>query len=183
MTFKPYHDPTHLYFITATVLGWYPLFADPEYARLVLDSMDWHRRNQRWHLFAFVLMPTHLHAIIKAGNAYTISRVLQSFGSFTAHGILERMVQRQQLDLLAFFSRRQDHDTSKSHQIWQPIQAKNIESAAFLREKLEYLHNNPIAKKWHLASERAAHVYSSACFYDRVETPVVEVDDVREWVS
>ncbi len=127
-------------------------------------------------------MPNHLQAIIKPRNAYTISKVLQSFGSFIAHSLLEHLIQRQRLDLLAFFSRRQDQDASKTHQIWQPIQAKNIESASFLREKLEYIHNNPVAKQWHLASDRAAYVYSSACFYDCDEMPVVEVDDDREWL-
>jgi hypothetical protein len=47
MTFKPVHDPTHLYFITATVLGWVKLFGKPSYAQIVLDALDWHRRHGR----------------------------------------------------------------------------------------------------------------------------------------
>jgi hypothetical protein len=78
-------------------------------------------------------------------------------------------------------SQRQDRDATKRHQVWQPIQPKNIYSVAFLREKLEYTHNSPVAKHWHLVQERADYAYSSACFYDRGEVPIVEVDDVREW--
>ena len=84
--------------------------------------------------------------------------------------------------LLAFFAHPQDRDVRKKHQIWQPIQAKNIHWRAFLREKLEYIHNNPMAKRWHLAEGRAEYPYSSACFYDEGVTPVVEVDDVRGWL-
>ena len=58
---------------------------------------------------------------------------------------------------------------------------ENIHSPAFLRQKLEYIHNTPLAKHWHLADVRADYRYSSACFYDRDAKPVVEVDDVREW--
>jgi putative transposase len=182
MTFKPHHDPTHLYFITATVLSWKQIFVESAYARLILDSVDWHRRNGRWALYAYVLMPNHLHAIIKPLDNHSISSVLQSFGSFTAHAILARLKSERRHDLLAFFARRQDRDAGKKHQIWQPIQAKNIHSVAFLHEKLEYVHNNPIAKQWRLAEDRADYVYSSACFYDKGLVPIVEVDDIREWL-
>jgi REP element-mobilizing transposase RayT len=183
MTFKPHHDPTHLYFITATVLGWRKLFAQPAYANTVLSSLDWHRKQGRWALYAFVLMPDHLHAIIKPADQRTISDVLQSFGSFTAHSILAQLRSDGRDRLLAFFAQREDRDDRKKHQIWRPIQAKNIHSRAFLHEKLEYIHNNPIAKQWRLTDERAGYPYSSACFYDEGVTPVVEVDDVREWLA
>ena len=182
MPLKPYHDPTHLYFITATVLGWKQLFIEPAYARIVLDSLDWHRRHGRWTLNAYALMPNHLHAIIKPLADQTISSVLQSFGSFTAHAILARLKSEGRYDLLTFFAQRQDRDASKKHQIWQPIQAKNIYSVAFLREKLEYTHNNPVAKQWRLVDNRSDYAYSSACFYDKGLAPIVEVDDVREWL-
>jgi REP element-mobilizing transposase RayT len=181
MAFKPHHDPTHLYFITATVLGWKQLFIWPAYTRIVLDSLDWHRKHGRWALYAYVLMPNHLHAIIKPLGDRSISSVLQSFGSFTAHAILDHLKDEARQDLLTFFAQRQDQDASKKHQIWQPIQAKNIYSIAFLCEKLEYMHNNPVAKGWHLAKERADYAYSSACFYDKGQVPIVEVDDVRGW--
>jgi hypothetical protein len=56
-------------------------------------------------------------------------------------------------------------------------------SPEFLREKLDYIHNNPIAKKWNLAADRAAYTYSSACYYDGGIEPLVPVDDVREWLN
>jgi putative transposase len=182
MTFKPHHDPTHLYFITATILGWKQIFAQPAYAQIVLNSLDWHRRNDHWALYVYVLMPNHLHGIIKPLGEYSISNLLQSFGSFTAHAILARLKREGRHDLLAFFAHREDQDASKKHQIWKPIQPKNIHSTAFLREKVEYVHNNPVAKRWRLVEDRADYVYSSACFYDKGLRPIVEVDDIREWL-
>ncbi|MFC2031241.1 transposase [Chloroflexota bacterium] len=182
MTLKPLHDPSHLFFETATILGWRQLFSNEEYARIVLDALVWHRSNRRWELFAYVLMPNHLHAVIKPLEPQTISTVLQSFGSFTAHAILEQLRSDRQEDLLAFFSQRHQRDTGKGHQIWQPIQAKNVYSAEFLREKVEYTHNNPVADRWRLVETRADYAYSSACYYDRDEMSRVEVDDVREWM-
>ena len=77
---------------------------------------------------------------------------------------------------------RQERDATKAHQVWLPIEARNIYSVEFLRQKVEYTHNNPVAKHWHLVDHRADYAYSSACFYDRGETPVIAVDDVREWM-
>ena len=114
-------------------------------------------------LYAYVLMSNHLHAIVKPGETQTVS-VLQSFGSFVAHKIPDHLKKERCHELLAFFARQQDKDARKQHQIWQPIQAKNVYSVEFLREKLEYTHNNPVAKHWRLVEDRADSAYSRACF-------------------
>jgi REP element-mobilizing transposase RayT len=182
MTFNPHHDPTHLYFVTATVVGWKQLFLERSYANIVLQSWDWHRCHGRWSLFAFVLMPDHAHLIIKPAGDLSISDVLQSFGSYTAHVILDQLQEDGRGDLLAFFAQRQERDAGKDHQIWQPIEAKNVYSVAFLRQKVAYIHNNPVAKRWRLVEDRADYAYSSACFYDRGDPPIIPIDDVGEWM-
>ena len=182
MTFKPYHDPTHLYFVTATVMGWKCIFTEPDYAKIVLDSLDWHRQNDRWSLFAFVVMPNHVHFIIRPLGERTISAVLQSFGSYTAHVILDRLREDGRSELVRFFAQRHDRDFSKGHQVWLPIEAKNVYSTGVLRQKVAYIHNNPVNERWHLAHHRADYAYSSACFYDRRKAPIIEVDDIRDWM-
>jgi len=182
MTFKLYDDPTHLYFATATVLGWKRLFAQPTYAEIVLGSLEYHRRHARWLLFAFVIMPNHAHFVIQPCADYTISEVVQSFGSFTAHAILHRLREEGRAELLEFFAERADSDAGKRHQIWMPIEAKNVFSAEFLRQKVEYIHNNPVQDHWRLVEARADYAYSSACFYDRGEKPMIEVDDLGRWL-
>jgi len=182
MTFRPRHHPGHLYFITATIRNWHHVFNHPPHATIILDSLQWHRVEQRWHLFAFVLMPNHLHAIVQPIGSHTISSTLQSFGSFTAHRLLEAAHDTNDARLLNSFAGRQDQDHAKQHQVWQPIQAKNIFTPEFLLEKLEYLHNNPVAKQWQLAGSRSEYPYSSACYYDEGRPPIIEVDDVRKFV-
>jgi REP element-mobilizing transposase RayT len=156
------------------------LFIEPTYAHLVLNSLDWLRREKRIALYAFVLMPSHLHAIVKPIDR-TIGDLLQEFGSYTAHAILKQLKVDNRSDLIEFFH-QQRRDSRHQHSIWQDIQAKNVHSVDFLREKLEYIHNNPIDKQWRLASSRAEYPYSSACFYDRGEMPIIPVDDIRPWM-
>jgi hypothetical protein len=71
-------------------VGWQRLFDQPACAQIGLDSLEWHRRHIRRSLFAYTLMLNHLHAI-KPEGAQTISSLLQSFGSFTAHAILAHL--------------------------------------------------------------------------------------------
>ncbi len=181
MTFSSIHDPTHLYFVTASIVEWKHLFGLPEYAQIPLDSLAWLQQEKRISLFAFVLMPSHLHAIIKPEKD-TIGQMLQQFGSFTAHEILKRLRAENRKDWLEIFNQHK-RDPSHEHSIWQDIQAKNIYSMDFLWQKMEYIHQNPIAKDWKLAADRADYIYSSACYYDYGRKPIIEITDVNEWLT
>jgi putative transposase len=181
MTYSSPDDPSHLYFITATIVAWKPLFRNPDYADIPLNCLDWLQKRERIRLFAFVVMPSHLHAILKP-EAISIGEVLQQFGSFTAHRILQELRKDRQEDLLILFHARR-RDSRHEHSIWQDIQAKNVFSAEFLWQKMEYIHQNPVAKDWHLASDRADYLYSSAAYYDRGRTPLIELTDIHEWLA
>ena len=108
---------------------------------LPLNSLEWMQREKRILLFAFVIMPSHLHVILKPQNI-SIGEILQQFGSFTAHEILKSLRKQNQNDLLELFQQKK-RDQRHKHSIWQDIQAKNIYSMDFLQQKLEYIHQNP----------------------------------------
>jgi hypothetical protein len=52
----------------------------------------------------------------------------------------------------------------------------------FLGQKMEYIHQNPVAKDWKLAKHRADYPYSSAGFYDYGRKPIIEITDINEWL-
>lgn len=181
MTFPSFHDLSHLYFITASVVEWKPLFTIPEYTNIPLISLAWMQEQKRILLFAFTIMPTHLHAVLKP-ESDPIGEILQQFGSFTAHEILKKLRENHQKELLEMFHQRK-RDQRHEHSIWQDIQAKNIYSMNFLWQKMEYIHQNPIAKDWNLAKDRADYVYSSAGYYDYGRKPIIPVTDINEWLT
>ena len=178
MTFNSIHIPDHLYFVTASICGWKPLFVEKEYIEIVLNSLSWLRREKRMALYAFVIMPTHLHVVVLPLNR-SIGELLQNFGSFTAHEILKKLQETNRQDLLSFFHNHR-RETHQEHSIWQDIQAKNIYTQKFLTQKIEYIHQNPVVKNWKLVQDRAEYKFSSACFYDNDQQPIIEIDDVRE---
>jgi len=181
MTFPSFHDPTHLYFITATIVDWKHLFITPAYTTIPLNSLAWLQQQKRILLFAFVIMPSHLHIIVKPISD-SIAAIVQQFGSFTAHAILKQLRADNQKDLLNLFQQKK-RDQRHEHSIWQDIQAKNIYSMEFLQQKMEYIHQNPIAKEWKLAEDRADYPYSSAGYYDHGRKPIIEITDLNDWLT
>ncbi|MEK6756361.1 MAG: transposase [Bacteroidota bacterium] len=178
MTFRPRHVPDHLYFVTATIVGWKRLFLRDQFQEIVLGSLKWLREKNRMELYAFVLMPHHLHFICRPRNGYTISQVLQAFGSFTAHKFLNALRVNKEEKLLAYFRRCAQKKRSKEHhQFWQQIQARNVFTERVLYQKLEYLHDNPVAKGWQFIDNRWEYRLSSACFYDNGIDPIIPIDD------
>ena len=180
MTLPSFHDPSHLYFITASIVDWKHLFITAKYANIPLNSLTWMQQQKRILLFAFVIMPSHLHAIIKP-ESDSIGVTVQQFGSFTAHEVLNKLRAENQKDLLELFQQKK-RDQRHEHSIWQDIQAKNMYSMDFLRQKMEYIHQNPVAKDWKLVEDRADYLYSSAGYYDYGRKPVIEIMDINEWL-
>ncbi len=176
MSFPSVDDPTHAYFITATITGWRPILNSPPYVDIILGSLDWLRKAGRVRLFGFVVMPSHTHLLLRTVGR-PIEELVRDFGSFTAHEILQAIRRQGDDELLAYLS-RSARDTRHRHSIWRKIQAKNVFSRRFALQKLEYIHNNPLKATPPLVCNRADYRYSSACFYDRGSVPVIGIDDL-----
>ncbi len=181
MTFPSFHQDDDLYFITATIIGWKNLFMNDEYAKIVMESLAWLRVNKRMHLFAYMLMPNHLHAVIKPINL-NIGKLLQSFGSFSSHRIVKALISNHADELLKFFHGERT-DKRSNYAIWQDIQAKNIFSVKFLDQKLEYIHQNPIKSIFNGYTYSKHFLYSSSNFYETGKPGLIEIDDIRVYLE
>ena len=55
----------------------------------------------------------------------------------------------------------------KLHQVFQPsFDLKMLLTEKFLVQKINYIHKNPITKKWNLADDYRNYKYLSAGFYE-----------------
>jgi len=155
MTFHSFHNETHLYFVTATVCGWKAIFAQAKYASIVLDSLAWLRQNDRMLLQTYVLMPSHLHMIVKPRDL-SIGDLLQDFGSFTAHTMIRVLRENRETGLLNYFHEHR-RDARHEHSIWQDIQAMSGNGSK---------HQTPprtAARAWLTAGESMANSMLTAC--------------------
>ena len=62
------------------------LFARPEIRAMVSAALR-HFNGQRYVLDSFVVMPNHVHALVKPLSGHGLSEILHSWKSFTAHAI------------------------------------------------------------------------------------------------
>jgi len=57
--------------------------AQPEIAELVADALQ-HFDGERYLLGSFVIMPNHVHALVRPVMGHELSKILHSWKSFTA---------------------------------------------------------------------------------------------------
>ncbi len=77
------------YFITASTFNRLPVFADPAHCRVVFDSIDWLEKEERLECYCSIIMPDHIHLVIKLGLGQTLPQVMQSLKGYTAKKINE----------------------------------------------------------------------------------------------
>jgi putative transposase len=53
-----------LYYVTFTIVEWLPVFIDEAACRIVTDSLNFCIRKKCLGVNAYVIMPTHFHAIV-----------------------------------------------------------------------------------------------------------------------
>ena len=102
-----YSNPDYVYFVTLCARHLSSPFAEPRLASAIVDALLYPSRTGRWKLFAYVLMPDHLHAALSpVDNDRTISELLHDFKSYTTrigweYGIRGALWQRSFYDHVA----------------------------------------------------------------------------------
>ncbi|MBL7798468.1 MAG: transposase [Saprospiraceae bacterium] len=77
-----YHN---LYFTTATILEWKHLLRFDNLKNIVIDSLRYMSNSQKAVIYAFVIMPNHIHLVWHIREEHTLSEVKSALLSFTAH--------------------------------------------------------------------------------------------------
>jgi len=161
-------DNEKAYFITITTVGWVDIFTRKEQKLLIINSLKYCQANKGLIVFAYCLMPSHLHMICKVEDGINLSDVLRDFKTFTSKNIIKQIIEEPESRrewMLEYFSKACIHlKKNQSFKVWQDgNQAKEIYSMSFLYEKLEYIHNNPV--KDLIVEKPEDYLFSSARNY------------------
>ena len=122
-------------FFTTAVVDWRPVFSSLACANALLDqfqeTLDFHRLAAA----AYVIMPSHLHALIGFPEIEKLSSAVQSLKSLSARRI-EPLLPKKLYDCL---------HTGGKYKLWRPrFDDLIIWSETQFRIKAEYIHNNPV---------------------------------------
>jgi REP element-mobilizing transposase RayT len=154
------YDETAPHFLTCTVLNWMPLFTRPQTTDIILEAMHHRQEQNEWKVYGYVILENHLHMIVQSEN---LSVELPRFKSFTARKLIDHLTENHAehlLKQLAFF--RKQHKQDRDYQLWEEgSHPQIIEKEEVLRQKLEYIHQNPVkrgyvdeAEHWRYSSAR-----------------------------
>jgi len=159
---KSYIQIGGLYFWTATINNWYNLLDKDVVKDIVIASLQYLTNKGKITVYGFVIMPNHIHLVWQIHDLNGKETVQGSFLKYTAHAF-KKWLQAYDVDFLKLFEVKA---ANKSYEFWQRDSfAFELTQRATAIQKIEYMHNNPVAKHWNLAVTREKYRYSSAQFY------------------
>jgi putative transposase len=180
MPVRPNFNPDYLYFVTTTAERHVHIFKHEPIIRIILDSLHFIHTNGRMDLFAFVIMPNHVHFIGRFSKDHSLSDIMRDFKRHTARQIIRQLQAKDNTDTLNLL-KQLNEDNRQEHKVWEDgYDARDIFSIEFLEQKLNYLHHNPCQPHWNLAETPEDYPWSSARFYIADKPTVIPVDDVRD---
>ena len=161
---------THeLYFTTTTVVDWLDVFTRPRYKHIIVESLEYCQANKGLDIYSWVLMTNHLHMIVGTSGAASIGDVLRDFKKFTSKGVVKAIQEneqesRQEWMMNRFRFRAANDKKITNFKFWQDDNyVENIVSYDFYRQKLNYIHENPVRQE--IVARAEDYLYSSARNY------------------
>ena len=164
------------YFWTATIHQWQRLLSKDEFIQIVLNSLIYLSESGKVDVFAFVIMPNHIHIIWRIKELNGTVTVQASFLKFTAHEFKKRLLLNNKNELENY----KINASNKSYEFWQRDSlAIHLYTEKVANHKLDYIHYNPCAKHWALVKDPADYIYSTAKFYMSGEKNYSFIKDLR----
>lgn len=156
-----------VFFITFTCARWLPLLQLTDGFDAVYKWFDY-LRTQKHHIVAYVLMPSHVHAMIAFSNtSTTINTIVGNGKRFIAYELIKRLDARGKEEVLAQLAswvNRTERLQNKQHEVFEPsFDRKECLSIAFMKQKADYIHLNPC--KAGMVNLPEDYVHSSAKYY------------------
>ena len=151
------------FFLTATINNWKPLLIKKEYKEIILSTLRFLSQTKGVKILSYVIMPNHIHLIWNIPENQTKGSIQGSLLRFSAQQIKFNMLKSDKKLLEEFKVDAKDRE----YQIWKrnPLSVE-IYTDVVCEQKLNYIHNNPINKKWSLSITKEDYFYSSAAFYE-----------------
>jgi len=164
---KSHIEIGEIYFWTATINKWMRLLADDPLKKVIIDSLNYLSQLKKIDVFAFVIMPNHVHFIWRINEMNGKEMPHTSFLKHTAHQFKKYLIASDPNFLSKFAVKAEN----KKYEFWQGDSlAIHLFTESVALQKLNYIHNNPLAENWLLSENILEYEYSSALFYDRNET-------------
>ncbi|CAN5883261.1 hypothetical protein BH24BAC1_BH24BAC1_10090 [soil metagenome] len=80
-------NPECLYFLTCTAVAWIDVFTRASYKQEIVHSLQYCQQHKGLLLYAWCLMPSHLHLIVAAKEGAAVAAIIRdSASNYTGQG-------------------------------------------------------------------------------------------------
>jgi putative transposase len=173
---KSYIQIGEIYFWTATINKWQRLLQKDIYKNVVISSLEHLSNAGKVDVFAFVIMPNHIHLIWRINEQNGKETAQTSFLKHTAHEF-KKMLIKENVNKLSNYA---INAPNKKYEFWQRDSlAVHLYGKDIAYQKLDYLHANPLAAHWQLANDPCEYEYSTAKLYEMGRNSFSFIKDLR----
>ena len=170
---KRYYGQGQLHFLTFSCYRRLPLLGTIRARNLFVKELGRVRREYGFLLVGYVVMPNHVHVLIGEPKKGTPSTVLQMLKQRVSRKMRKKRRPTPKTQLQLAFPRF----IANLPQFWQArFYDFNVYSHKKKKEKLEYMHANPVKRG--LVRHPKDWQWSSFSFYAKDEPGLVEIDAV-----
>lgn len=160
------------YFITLTVIDWIDVFTRLSQKKVIIDALKYCQQNKGLEIYAYVIMSSHIHLLCKGTGGFILSEIIRDFKKFTSKKIIRKIIEEPESRrewLLDSFKKACAHlKRYQEYKIWQDgYHAEHIYSNSFIKQKVYYIHNNPVEEL--VVSSPEHYYFSSARNYAEME--------------
>jgi putative transposase len=151
---RHFNEPGHMHLLTFSCYRRLPLLTRDDRQRLLCQAIDRATARHGYRLFAFVLMPEHVHLLVHprtgGGDIAALLRAIKRPYSFRIKQLLEKAAaadQPQARELLRRLTIRQRPGVA-TFRFWQegPGHDGNLFSPRRILAAIDYIHMNPVRR-------------------------------------
>jgi putative transposase len=170
MTFQKYkrcrrfEEQGHAHALTFSCFRRQPFLSRDRSRQWLLDAIDGARQKQQFHLWAYALMPEHVHLLIWPTEwEYSIGRILSAI-KLPVTRRAQAYVRKSASELLHTMLDRQPNGT-EAYRFWQRGGGydRNVTEPQTVWAEIEYIHANPVRRE--LCKRPEDWKWSSAATY------------------
>ncbi|MDX1469942.1 MAG: transposase [Flavobacteriaceae bacterium] len=175
-----FHNKSGLYFVSFATVNWIDVFTRIDYLNILADSVRFCRAKKGMEVYCYCFMPSHVHFIFRSSLSKP-SDLLRDYKRHTAKSIIAAIEDnpeesRREWMLWMFKRAGLKNAATTEYQFWQHHnQPVELWSAKVIKQKIGYIHNNPIMSGF--VSNIEDWKYSSARNFQG-DHWILDIDDI-----
>ena len=172
---KRYQIDGSINYITSVIYKRLNIFVTPSFIIPIFDSLNYYRYQYSIKIIGYVIMPDHIHILIFPQTEQSVTHFMRDFKRFTSGRITRQAKVENKKEWLEKFEQAGIETERAENKVWQDsFWEQCIYTQDFLRQKLNYMHMNPIRAG--IAQDFSDHPYSSYKNYYLNEDHLIELD-------